>query len=74
MTDRATPPPSKRDFRARGERHGCARLSGAEVRAIRREREAHGTPFHVLAQRYGVAVGTIGRVLRRETWAAPEYE
>ncbi len=61
-------------FRARGERHGNARLTAEQVRAIRRDRAAHDTAFHVLAERYGVSVSTVGRVLRRESWAAPEYE
>ena len=64
----------KRSFRARGERHGNARLTAEQVRAIRRDRAAHDTAFHVLAERYGISVSTVGRVLRRETWAAPEYE
>lgn len=74
MTDRTTTAATPRDFRARGERHGGSKLTAEQVRAIRREREAHQTPFHVLAKRYGVTAGNIGRVLRRETWAAPEYE
>jgi DNA invertase Pin-like site-specific DNA recombinase len=65
---------NKPSFRARGERHGNAKLTTQQVRAIRRERAAHDTPFRELAERYGVSVGTIGRVLRRETWAAPEFE
>ena len=28
----------------------------------------------VLAERFGVSAATIGRILRRETWVAPEYE
>ncbi len=63
-----------RSFRARGERHGNARLTAQQVRAIRRDRDAHDTAFSVLAERYGISVSTVGRVLRRETWAEPEYE
>ncbi len=65
---------SKPSFRARGERHGNARLTAEQVRAIRQDRAAHDTPFRELAERYSVAVGTIGRILRRESWVAPEYE
>ena len=65
---------AKPSFRARGERHGNARLKAEQVRAIRRDRAAHNTAFHVLAERFGVSVSTVGRVLRRETWVAPEYE
>ena len=65
---------AKPSFRARGERHGNAKLTAEQVRAIRRDRSAHDTAFHVLAERYGISVSTVGRVLRRETWAAPEYE
>ena len=73
-------PPKKRtarrkpSFRARGERHGNARLTAEQVRAIRQDRAAHDTAFRVLAERYGISVSTVGRVLRREVWAAPEYE
>ena len=74
MTDRTTPPPRKPSFRAKGERHGCSKLTAEQVRAIRRERAAHQIPFHVLAERYGTTAGNVGRILRRETWAAPEYE
>ena len=66
--------PINRNFRARGERHGNAKLTAEQVRAIRRDRAAHDTAFRVLAERFGISVSTVGRVLRRETWAAPEYE
>lgn len=66
--------PINRNFRARGERHGNARLTAEQVRAIRRDRAAHDTAFCVLADRFGISISTVGRVLRRETWAAPEYE
>ncbi len=65
---------AKPSFRAQGERHGNARLTAQQVRAIRRDRAAHDTAFRVLAERYGISVSTVGRVLRREIWAAPEYE
>ncbi len=74
MTSNQIPSEHKPSFRARGERHGNARLTAQQVREIRRDRAAHNTPFRELAERYSVAVGTIGRVLRRETWAEPEYE
>jgi len=67
-------PERKRSFRARGERHGNAKLTAEQVRAIRRDRDAHDTAFRVLAERFGVSVSTVGRILRRETWAAPEFE
>ena len=66
--------PTNRSFRARGERHGNAKLTAEQVRAIRQDRAAHDTAFYVLAERYAISVSTVGRVLRRETWAAPEYE
>ena len=65
---------AKPSFRARGERHGNAKLTAEQVRAIRRDRAAHDTAFRVLAERFNVSVSTVGRVLRREIWAAPEYE
>ena len=74
MTTTQIPSEHKPSFRAQGERHGNARLTAQQVRAIRRDRAAHDTAFSVLAERYGISVSTVGRVLRRETWAAPEYE
>ncbi len=59
-------------FRARGERHGNAKLTADQVRAIRRERAAKKTPFRLLAERFGVSVSTIGQILRRESWTARE--
>jgi hypothetical protein len=74
MTTTQIPPETKPSFRARGERHGNAKLTGEQVRAIRQDRAAHDTPFQILAERYGVSVSTVGRVLRHETWVAPEFE
>ncbi len=65
---------AKPSFRARGERHGNAKLTAQQVRAIRRDRAAHDTAFCVLADRFGISISTVGRVLRRETWDRPEYE
>jgi predicted DNA binding protein len=74
MTTIQIPSEHKPSFRARGERHGNAKLTAQQVRAIRRDRAAHDTAFCVLADRFGISISTVGRVLRRETWAAPEYE
>ena len=57
---------AKPSFRARGERHGNARLTAQQVRAIRRDRAAHDTAFSVLAERYGVSVSTVGRAASRD--------
>ena len=64
MPDRQTPLTTKPSFRARGERHGLARLTAEQVRAIRRDRAAHDTPFRVLAERYAISIATIGRMKR----------
>ena len=74
MTTNQIPSEHKPSFRARGERHGNARLTADQVRAIRRDRAAHDTAFHVLAESFGVSASTVGRILCRETWSAPEYE
>lgn len=50
---------------ARGERHGQAKLTEAQVRAIRASRETLVT----LAARYGVTETAIRLVRKRLTWA-----
>jgi hypothetical protein len=54
------------DFFAGGEAHHNAKLSAAAVREIR-ERYADGnTTYQVLADRFGVKVGAVGKVVRGE--------
>lgn len=47
-----------------GERHGMAKLSNADVRAIR----AATCTQAELARRFGVSAGTINMILRGKTW------
>lgn len=51
----------------RGERHGHAKLTGDQVRKIRR-RYAEGARYTDLAREYGVSDGTLSSILRRKTW------
>lgn len=51
----------------RGERRAWAKLTDNAVRTIRSEAAA-GVKLGVLATRFGVHEGTIGSVVRRETW------
>jgi HNH endonuclease len=51
----------------RGERHGSARLTEAQVRSIRAERCGR-TLLRVLAERYGVSESTINDVISCRTW------
>jgi hypothetical protein len=50
----------------RGERHGNAKLTEADVRAIRTDDRR---PYHLIALDYGVNDWTIARIIRRESWA-----
>jgi hypothetical protein len=53
---------------ARGERNAAARLSAADVRAIR-ERHASGRASYArLAAEYGVTPGNIGHIVTRRAW------
>lgn len=54
---------------AKGEQHGCARLTKYEVAEIRRER-ATGTGVRRLAQKYGVSSSHVYRILAGKLWAA----
>lgn len=55
------------DLRARGERHGSAKLTEADVREIRHRFEA-GETFRELAEAFSVSESCIGLVLHRRTW------
>jgi 5-methylcytosine-specific restriction endonuclease McrA len=52
--------------RAHGEAHGAAKLTEADVRAIRRRRPAE--LLSALATEYGVTETTISDIARRRTW------
>ncbi|ATN90877.1 HNH endonuclease [Gordonia phage Lysidious] len=56
----------ERNRHAHGETHGRAKLTEADVRAIR---SARGMTYPELAAQYGVTRYTIGRIVRRERWA-----
>ena len=55
------------DRLARGERHGNARLTEGKVSAMRRMAVV-GISQRDIAKRFGVSQGTVGFVLRGETW------
>lgn len=52
-------------LRPRGENHPRAKLSDAEVAAIRREREEVGTTYAQLASTYNVSTAQIRRIVHR---------
>jgi len=54
---------------ARGERAGVAKLTEDIVRAIRAESAAGVKPYARIAARYGLNEETVGRVVRRQSWA-----
>jgi len=51
----------------RGERHGCARLTEADVKVIR-QLAADGMSRLAIAHQHGVARRTVAAVVTRETW------
>ena len=52
------------DCRHLGEQHGCAKLTTAQVKAIRKSRKTQKE----LAQKYGVRQTNISMILSRQTW------
>lgn len=52
----------------RGEDHGQAKLTDAAVEQIRQDYAAGGVTHRELAVQYGVTYGSIGPILRGETW------
>lgn len=51
-----------------GERNGQARLTRADVEAMRRLRADTGMPFHAVAEAFGVSTMTAYRAVTRQTW------
>ena len=63
---------SPTDLRARGSRHGAAKLTEDAVREIRRRFFEKGHTFESLAAEFGVSPQTIGLAIHRKTWAHVE--
>jgi hypothetical protein len=59
---------SPTDLRARGSRHGGAKLTEDAVREIRRRYFEKGHTFEALAEAFGVSPQTIGLAVHRRTW------
>src|SRR3990172_29465 len=60
-----------RDFKDRvrhGENHASAKLTEADVIAIREAYAANQTTYRALAQQYNVSHGTISGIIGRRTW------
>jgi hypothetical protein len=55
----------------RGERHPLAKLTAADVAAIR---SRAGESRRVLAAEFGVSTANIGHILRGESWSYPASE
>ena len=55
----------------RGERNGAAKLTEADVRAIRASYEPHvrGRGYNALADRFNVSKVTIWRIIHRRSWS-----
>ncbi len=60
------------DLRARGSRHGAAKLTERDVREIRRRYAKGRETFAALADAFGVSPQTIGLVIHRKTWTHVE--
>ncbi len=56
------------DLRARGSRHGAAKLTERDVREIRRRYGKGRETFAALATAFSVSETCIGLVLHRRTW------
>ena len=59
---------SEHDLRARGSRHGGAKLTEDVVREIRRRYADDHQTFDALARTFGVSPQTISLVIHRRTW------
>ena len=57
-----------RSARQRGSVHGMAKLTEADVREIRRERDS-GVLLKDLAERFGITVGCVHLIATNQTWA-----
>ena len=53
----------------RGERHGQAKLTEADVRAMRRLRIDGHMPYLTLARAFGVSPSTVGRIINGKIWS-----
>lgn len=53
---------------ARGEKHGCAKLTAGQVSAIRSAYDAGGVTQRALAVRFNVSQRTINKIVRRIGW------
>ena len=51
----------------RGEAHGNAKLTAADVRAIR-QRRAAGEPLAAIAVDYGIRIAAVSSIAKRRTW------
>ncbi len=56
------------ETRARGDRHGCAKLTAREVFEIRQVYAEGSVSRQHLAERFGVSRGTIGHIVTGHTW------
>lgn len=51
-----------------GERNGNAKLTRADVAAMRAERDKANTPYHAIAKKYGVSTMTAHRAITGKSW------
>lgn len=56
---------------AKGERHSMAKLSLADVKAIR-ELGSQGVPRREIAEKFGVSIASVGNILRFVSWKEAE--
>lgn len=57
-----------RVLRPKGAKHGMSRLLEREVLAIRAEYEQSNPSYRVLAEKYGVSLQQIFRIVKRQSW------
>ena len=56
------------DLRARGSRHGAAKLTERDVREIRRRYGKGRETFAALATAFNVSPQTVGGIVHRRSW------
>lgn len=53
---------------ARGEKHGCAKLSSQDVANIRAQYKAGGVSQKAIAEQYGITQGNVWRIVNYKNW------
>lgn len=66
---KAPKPPRVPKGRALGSQHGSSKVTEEDVRTIRAAAASSETSLKAIAARYGLSRSSLGKILRRKTWA-----